>query len=59
MKISNASKFASSPGKTVRYLAEIGLIEVSSKSDAGYSIYNDIAVRKIIFARRPRAFGLN
>ena len=57
MNISAASKLVGLPVKTVRYYCEIGLVEASSRSDAGYRIYNDLAVRKLIFIRRSRSFG--
>ena len=57
MNISAASKLVGLPVKTVRYYCEIGLVEASSRSDAGYRIYNDMAVRKLMFIRRSRSFG--
>ena len=57
MNISTASKLAGLPVKTVRYYSDIGLVEASSRSDAGYRIYNNMAVRKLMFVRRSRTFG--
>jgi Cu(I)-responsive transcriptional regulator len=59
MNISAASKAAGLPVKTVRYYADIGLVEAPSRSDAGYRSYDDAAVRKLIFARRSREFGFS
>jgi len=59
MKISAASKAAGLPVKTVRYYADIGLVEAPSRSDAGYRSYDDAAVRKLVFARRSREFGFS
>lgn len=59
MNISAASKAAGLPVKTVRYYADIGLVEASSRSEAGYRSYDEVAVRKLVFARRSRAFGFS
>jgi len=59
MNISAASKAAGLPVKTVRYYADIGLVEAPSRSDAGYRSYDDAAVRKLVFARRSREFGFS
>ena len=45
--------------KTVRYYADIGLVEAPSRSEAGYRTYDDVAVRKLVFVRRSRAFGFS
>ena len=57
MNISTASKAAGLPVKTVRYYADIGLVDAPSRSDAGYRTYDDVAVAKLVFIRRSRAFG--
>lgn len=59
MNISAASKAAGLPVKTVRYYADIGLVDASSRSEAGYRTYNDVAIRKLVFVRRSRAFGFS
>ncbi len=59
MDISGASKAAGLPVKTVRYYADIGLVKVPSRSEAGYRTYNDVAVRKLVFVRRSREFGFS
>jgi Cu(I)-responsive transcriptional regulator len=59
MNISAASKAAGLPVKTVRYYADIGLVEAPSRSAAGYRSYDDAAVRKLVFARRSREFGFS
>ena len=59
MNISAASKAAGLPVKTVRYYADIGLVDAPSRSDAGYRTYDDVAVRKLVFVRRSRAFGFS
>ena len=59
MNISAASKAAGLPVKTVRYYADIGLVQASARSDAGYRTYDDVAVRKLVFVRRSRAFGFS
>ncbi len=57
MNISAASKAAALPVKTVRYYADIGLVQAPSRSDAGYRTYDDASVRKLVFIRRSREFG--
>ncbi|MEN8892723.1 Cu(I)-responsive transcriptional regulator [Planktotalea arctica] len=59
MNISEAAKSSGLPVKTVRYYADIGLVEPSSRSDAGYRIYNDAAVRRLSFIRRARTFDFS
>ncbi len=57
MNISAASKAAGLPVKTVRYYADIGLVQAPSRSDAGYRTYDDASVRELVFIRRSREFG--
>lgn len=59
MNISAASKAAGLPVKTVRYYADIGLVQAPLRSNAGYRIYDDAAVRRLVFIRRARAFGFS
>ena len=59
MNISAASKASGLTVKTVRYYADIGLVEAPSRSKAGYRTYDDMAVRKLVFVRRSRAFGFS
>ena len=59
MNISAASKIAGLLAKTVRYYADIGLVEASSRLEAGYRTYDDVAVRKLVFVRRSRTFGFS
>jgi len=59
MNISAASKTAGLPVKTVRYYADIGLVDAPSRSESGYRTYDDVAVRKLVFVRRSREFGFS
>ena len=59
MNISEAAKSSGLPVKTVRYYADIGLVEAASRSQAGYRIYNDAAVRRLSFIRRARTFDFS
>lgn len=59
MNISTASKAAGLPVKTVRYYADIGLVQAPSRSTAGYRTYDDASVRKLVFIRRSREFGFS
>jgi len=57
MNIGEAAKRADLPVKTVRYYAEIGLVSPNGRSASGYREYDEIAVRKLQFVARSRAFG--
>ncbi len=59
MNISSASKIVRLPVKTVRYYADIGLVEPASRTEAGYRHYDDASLRKLIFVRRAREFGFS
>jgi Cu(I)-responsive transcriptional regulator len=59
MNISAASKASGLPVKTVRYYADIGLVEAPFRTEAGYRTYDDASLRKLIFIRRSRAFGFS
>ena len=59
MNISSAAKAAGLPVKTVRYYADIGLVDAPSRSEAGYRTYDDASVRKLGFVRRSREFGFS
>ena len=59
MNIGAASKAAGLPTKTVRYYADIGLVEPGSRTESGYRTYDTSAVRKLAFVRHARAFGFS
>ncbi len=59
MRISEASRAAGLPVKTIRYYADIGLVSAASRSASGYRTYDDSAVRKLVFVRRAREFGFS
>lgn len=59
MNIGAASKASGLPTKTVRYYADIGLVEPPSRTGAGYRSYDESAVRKLAFVRRAREFGFS
>jgi MerR family transcriptional regulator, copper efflux regulator len=59
MNISAAALAAGLLVKTVRYYADIALVEAPSRTNAGYRTYTDAAVRKLIFIRRAREFGFS
>lgn len=59
MNISSAAKAAGLPVKTVRYYADIGLVEAPARSEAGYRTYDGASVRKLAFVRRSREFGFS
>lgn len=53
----HAVKRGGLPVKTVRYCADIGLVQASSRTEAGYRTYDETALRKLVFVRRSRALG--
>ena len=59
MNISNASRASGLPVKTVRYYADVGLVEPAGRTAAGYREYTESEVRKLNFVRRARAFGFS
>ena len=57
--IGTAAKRADMATKTIRYYADISLVVPESRSDNGYRLYDDRALRRLIFVRRARAFGFS
>ena len=59
MNIGSAARDAGLPVKTVRYYADIGLVEAPDRTQTGYRRYDEAAVRKLAFVRRARDFGFS
>jgi Cu(I)-responsive transcriptional regulator len=59
MNIGRAAEAAGLPVKTVRYYADIGLVDAPDRSETGYRRYDEAAVRKLAFVRRARDFGFS
>ena len=59
MNIGRAAEAAGLPVKTVRYYADIGLVDAPDRSKTGYRRYDEAAVRKLAFVRRARDFGFS
>ena len=59
MNISEAAKKVQLPVKTVRYYADIGLVEPTAISSVGYRQYDEKALKKLTFIRRAREFGFS
>lgn len=59
MNIAAASRAAGLPVKTVRYYEDIGLVRALARSGAGYRIYDDASVQRLVFVRRAREFGFS
>ena len=57
MNISAAAEASGLPVKTVRYYADIGLVDAAARTSAGYRTYDENAIRKLVFIRRAREFG--
>lgn len=54
--ISEASKAANLPAKTIRYYEEIGLV-VAPRSGNGYRCYSETEIQKLRFVQRSRSLG--
>ena len=59
MNVGQAATKSGLPVKTVRYYADIGLVEPMGRSAAGYRIYSDTEISKLTFIRRARAFDFS
>ena len=59
INISKAAKAAGLPVKTVRYIGNIDLVAAQQRSASGYRLYDDRSLRKLIFVRRTRSFGIS
>ncbi|MEO1701087.1 MAG: Cu(I)-responsive transcriptional regulator [Pseudomonadota bacterium] len=59
MNISEVSRLAQLPTKTVRYYADIDLVAPCGRSEAGYRTYSDTELRKLVFVRRARESGFS
>ena len=59
MNISKAAQAAELPIKTVRYYADIGLVEPVARTKAQYRCYDDVAIQKLALVRRARKFGFS
>lgn len=57
--ISKAAEASGIPIKTVRYYADIALVKPAGRTESGYRVYDDKAIRKLIFIRRAREFGFS
>ena len=57
--IGTAAKKTDMPIKTIRYYSDIGLVMPEGHSDKGYRLYDERALRRLIFVRRARAFGFS
>lgn len=59
MNVGQAATESGLPVKTVRYYADIGLVDPMGRSDAGYRIYGAAEISKLNFIRRARAFDFS
>ena len=57
--IGTAAKKTGLPTKTIRYYADINLVAPEGRSAKGYRLYDDTALKHLIFIRRARAFGFS
>lgn len=59
MKIGDAARDVDLPVKTVRYYADIGLVEPMGRGASGYREYDTAAVARLRFVARARRFGFS
>lgn len=57
--IGDAARASGLPTKTVRYYADVGLVNPDARSQSGYRLYGQSELRKLMFVRRARAFGFS
>ncbi len=59
LTIGAAAKATGLKAKTIRYYADIGLVEPEGREENGYRLYGDRSLRKLVFVKRARAFGFS
>ena len=59
MNIGTAAHKSGLPTKTVRYYADIGLVEALGRGENGYRAYGIGEIQRLQFVRRARAFGFS
>lgn len=57
MNIGTLARRSGVPTKTIRYYESVGLIEAPARSDNGYRVYDEEAVRTLSFVRKSRELG--
>ena len=57
MNIGTLARRSGVPTKTIRYYESVGLIESPARSDNGYRVYDEEAVRTLSFVRKSRELG--
>jgi len=57
MKIGQLSKQTGCKIETIRYYEKIGLLAEPSRSEAGYRIYAENHLKRLVFIRRSRELG--
>ena len=59
MRISELAARSGVPARTVRFYADQQLIVPAARSDGGYRVFNERALRELRFVRRGRRLGLS
>ena len=59
MKIGELSKQTDCKIETIRYYEKIGLLPEPSRSEAGYRIYAENHLQRLVFIRRSRELGFS
>ncbi len=57
--IGKAAKASELPVKTVRYYADVGLVEPAARSKAGYRLYDEIDIERLRFIKSARSFDFS
>lgn len=58
MRLSELARATDLPARTVRYYVDRGLIRPSRRTQAGYRLFGENAVRQLRFLRRLQGLGL-
>ena len=59
LRIGQLARESGFPAKTLRYYEEVGVLRPECRSESGYRLYNDGAIRRLAFVRKAKAVGLS
>ena len=58
LRIGQLARESGFSAKTLRYYEEVGLLQPTARSDAGYRLYGDDLIPRLRFVRKAKALGL-
>ncbi|SRR6266542_3386026 len=58
LRIGQLARESGFPAKTLRYYEEVGLLRPACRSESGYRLYDESALRRLTFVRKAKAIGL-